>query len=201
MPKINAPTIDEHKLQTRTALLDAGAHCFAEYGLAGTSIGALADLAGIARTTVYEYYPNKEAVLAALIYERMPPVIDVVLEALPDADPVERVSEIMRRSLVVVQKYPVETRLLFVVSRELPKPDRDAVWSVIHPIRDEIMLQCNHLVAMGQLEEADAVSLGPTVGDVVIGGSDELTVRGSQDSESILAARIGFVRRGLGATA
>lgn len=198
MPKINAPTIDEHKIRTRAALLEAGAKCFVEYGLAGTSISSLADLAGIARTTVYEYYPNKESVLAALIDDRVPPVAERVLENLPGEDPVDRLSEIMRRSLVFVYEYPIETGLLFKASRELPKPERDAAWSVVHPIRDEIMRLCAGVVASGRLEDVDPVSLGLTMGDLVIGGIDELSERDPKVAKAIIASRIGFLRRGLG---
>jgi AcrR family transcriptional regulator len=198
MPKINAPTIDEHKEKTRQGLLDAGAALFVTLGLAGTSIGMLADEAGIARTTVYEYFPNKEAVLAELIYERLPQVAQRTLEDLPDGDVVGRLTEILRRSLISVYEFPVETALLFKASRELPKPERDAVWSVLNPIRNEIMDLTSALVKQGALKGVDPISLGVTIGDHVIGGIDELSERGEQDADAIIAARTGFLRRGLG---
>lgn len=201
MPKINAATIDEHKELTRSALLTAGAESFVKAGLAGTSIGVLADEAGIARTTVYEYFPNKEAVLAALLHERIPPVTEKVLENLPEGDIVDRLAEIMRRSMVFVYEYPTELTLLFKASRELPKPERDAVWMTVRPIRDEVLELCAALVASGQLAGVDPISLGITVGDHIIGGIDELSERGPGDADAIIAARVGFLRRGLGATA
>jgi len=198
MPKINAATIDEHKELTRQGLLDAGAALFVSLGLAGTSIGMLADEAGIARTTVYEYFPNKEAVLAELIYERLPLVAERTLENLPKGDVVDRLTEILRRSLVSFFEFPVETALLFKASRELPKPERDAVWSVLNPIRDEIMLLTSALVEQGVLKGVDPISLGVTIGDHVIGGIDELSERGEHEADAIIAARTGFLRRGLG---
>lgn len=199
MPKINAPTIDEHKEKTRTALLEAGAAAFVKFGLAGTAIGALADAAGIARTTVYEYFPNKDAVLAELIYDRVPPITERVLADLPE-DPIDRITEIMQRSLLVVEDNPVETALLFKVSRELPKPERDAVWSVVRPIRDETTVLCRELVESGRLVDVDPVSLGTTIGDLIIGGIDEISERGTSEAKAIIAARTGFLRRGLGAS-
>lgn len=198
MPKINAATIDEHKEKTRTALLEAGVASFVELGLAGTSIGVLADVAGIARTTVYEYFPNKEAVLAELIYDRLPPITARILADLPEV-PVDRLAEMVRRSLLFVDEFPLETMLLFKVSRELPKPQRDAVWSVLHPIRDEIMAICAEVVASGRLEGVDPVSLGTMIGDLVVGGIDELSERGREKAAAVIAARTGFLRCGLGA--
>lgn len=197
MPKINAPTIDEHKTLTRNALLDAGADAFARLGLSGTSIGLLADMAGIARTTVYEYFPNKEAVLAALIDERLPPVVDRVVEDLPAGDPLARVEEMLARSLRFVEEYPVESTLLFRVSRELPKPERDEAWSVFDGVRQEVIDLCHDGVASGRFPDLDPVSLGRMITDHIVGGIDELSVRGAEAADAVLESRVTFLRGGL----
>lgn len=200
MPKINAPTIDEHKELTRSSLLSAGADAFVRYGLVETSIGTLADTAGIARTTVYEYFPNKESVLAALIDERLPPIVDRVLRDLPDGGPLEQLAEILCRSFGFVDEYPVEATLLFRVSRELPKPERDQAWSVFEPIRSEIIQLCRQGIESGEFPAVDPVSLGTIVGDHLVGGIDELSVRGSKAADAVIASRIGFLRNGLGSS-
>ncbi len=197
MPKINAPTIDEHKTRTRNALLEAGADSFARYGLSGTSIGMLADVAGIARTTVYEYFPNKEAVLAALIDERLPQIVDQVVDDLPDGDPLARVEVMLERSLRFVDVHPVETVLLFRVSRELPKPERDAAWSVFDRVRDEVIALCHEGVASGQFPDSDPVSLGRIITDQLVGGIDELSVRSPAASDAVVKSRLTFLRNGL----
>jgi AcrR family transcriptional regulator len=197
MPKINAPTIDEHKELTRVALLEAGADGFVRYGLAGTSIGTLADTAGIARTTVYEYFPNKESVLAALIDERLPPIVERVLADLPEAGPIDRLAEILRRSFEFVGQFPVETTLLFRVSRELPKPERDQAWSLFDSIRVELIRLCRQGIESGEFPDLDPTSLGTIVGDHLVGGIDELSVRGTGAADAVIASRIRFLRQGL----
>ncbi len=198
MPKIRAATIDEHKLQTRAALLEAAARSFDRSGLAGTSIGTLADDAGIARTTVYEYFPNKEAVLADLIDERLPPIVDQILEDLPEAPPVNRLAEILRRSFSMVMRYPLEATLLFRVSRELPKPQRDAAWSVFDRIRHEVVRLCQEGIGAGDFPTMDPRSLGTIVGDHLVGGIDEISVRGEAEAGIVAESRIRFLRSGLG---
>lgn len=198
MPKINAPTIDEHKVLTRSALLEAGADAFVQYGLAGTSIGTMADMAGIARTTVYEYFPNKESVLAALITDRLPPIVDRLVADLPEGCPTDRLAEILGRAFRFVGDYPVETILLFRVSRELPKPDRDAAWSVFNRVRAEIVGVCKEGIESGVFPEMDPISLGTIVGDHLVGGIDELSVRGAIHADAVINARISFLRKGLG---
>ena len=200
MPKINAPTIDEHKTLTRNALLEAGAASFVEQGLAGTSIGTLADTAGIARTTVYEYFPNKESVLAALINDRIPPIVDQVLADLPVGSALDRIAKILERSLRFVLAYPEEATLLFRVSRELPKPERDAAWSVFDRVRQEVERLCREGVASGEFPDVDPVSLGRIIADHVVGGIDELSARGPARAETVLDSRVAFLRTGLSAT-
>ena len=195
--KINAPTIDEHKELTRSALLDAGAGCFLQYGFAGTSIGSLADEAGIARTTVYEYFPNKEAVLAELIATRLPPIIDQIVEGLPDVAPAPRLAEIMRRSYSMVLSFPVEATLLFRVSRELPKPDRDAAWSVFDRIRLEMVRLCREGISAGDFPDMDPQALGTIVADHLVGGIDEISVRGDGAAQLVAESRLAFLRHGL----
>ena len=168
--------------------------------LAGTSIGTLADTAGIARTTVYEYFPNKESVLAVLIDERLPPIVERVVEDLPEAGPIDRLSEILRRSFRFVGEYPVEATLLFRVSRELPKPDRDQAWSVFDRVRAELIRLCEQGIASGEFPAVDPTSLGTIVADHLVGGIDELSVRGAAAADAVIASRIAFLRKGLNAT-
>lgn len=197
MPKINAPTIDEHKTLTRNALLEAGVHAFVKYGLAATSIGTLADTAGIARTTVYEYFPNKESVLAALIDEKLPPIVDKLLADLPEVGALDRIALILERSLLFVLEYPVEATLLFRVSRELPKPERDAAWSVFDRVRHEVGRLCREGLSSGEFPNVDPVSLGRIIADHIIGGIDELSALGADRAETVLRSRITFLRTGL----
>ncbi|MCP3994675.1 MAG: TetR/AcrR family transcriptional regulator [bacterium] len=198
MPKINAATIDEHKEQTRKALLDAAADSFVANGLGATSIGTLADEAGIARTTVYEYFPNKEAVLAALIDERLPPVVDQIVDGLPDTSPANRLSEILRRSFTMVRNYPVEATLLFRVSRELPKRQRDNAWSVFDRIRLEMVRLCREGIESGEFPGMDPRALGTIVADHLVGGIDEISARGDEEAGIVAESRIAFLRSGLG---
>lgn len=200
MPKINAPTIDEHKALTHRALLEAGADAFVTYGLSGTSIGILADTAGIARTTVYEYFPNKESVLAAIIDERLPPIVDKVLVDLPESSALDRIAEMLNRSLRFVLEYPVEARLLFRVSRELPKPERDRAWAVFDKVRMEVERLCREGVSSGEFPDADPVSLGRIIADHLVGGIDELSARSPDKAEAVLRSRTAFLRTGLAAT-
>jgi AcrR family transcriptional regulator len=50
---------EQKKLETRKAILDAAVKLFAEKGFDQTSIEDIATEAGIGKTTIYGYFPNK----------------------------------------------------------------------------------------------------------------------------------------------
>jgi AcrR family transcriptional regulator len=54
---------------TRTRLLQSAASAFARDGLAGANINAISLDAGLATGTVYNYFPSKEALFAAVVEE------------------------------------------------------------------------------------------------------------------------------------
>ena len=57
------------KVQVRERLLTAAARLFADRGLAGANIDDVATSAGFGKGTVYNYFPSKEALFAAVIEE------------------------------------------------------------------------------------------------------------------------------------
>lgn len=78
MPRINAPTLAEHHAQQRRALLDAARALLAETA-EKPSMGAVGRRAGLARTSVYQYFASADELLAALTAEIFPEWVARVL--------------------------------------------------------------------------------------------------------------------------
>jgi AcrR family transcriptional regulator len=57
----------ETKAETRRRILEAAEHLFAAGGYEASTTRDIADAAGIANGTLFNYFPNKEAILAALV--------------------------------------------------------------------------------------------------------------------------------------
>jgi hypothetical protein len=123
-----------------------------------------------------------------------------LLANLPESGPTDRLAEMLRRAFEFVRDHPVAATLLFRVSRELPKPERDAAWSVFDPVRREMIRLCHEGIESGEFPAVDPTSLGTIVGDHLVGGIDEISVRGGQSAEIVAASRISFLRGGLGST-
>jgi AcrR family transcriptional regulator len=65
VPRLWTETLDEHRRAVRDATLDAAAALIAEHGLAAVTMSQIAEATGIARATLYRYFPDVEAVLLA----------------------------------------------------------------------------------------------------------------------------------------
>jgi AcrR family transcriptional regulator len=74
MPRIRAGNIEEHKELTRSQILEAAQDLFSDHGYQDTSLGDIAAFVGIGRTTLYEYFKDKEDLLASLVDETLPQV-------------------------------------------------------------------------------------------------------------------------------
>lgn len=65
MPRISAPSLDEHRRDTRERLFDAWAALTAERGYEAVTLADVAARAGLARSAIYNYFADKEALLFA----------------------------------------------------------------------------------------------------------------------------------------
>lgn len=65
MPKLWEETIEEHRRSVREATLEVTASLVAQRGLRGVTMSEIAEKAGIGRATLYKYFPDVEAILAA----------------------------------------------------------------------------------------------------------------------------------------
>ncbi len=71
MPRIDAPTVAEHRARQRRALLDAARTLLAETGQA-PSVAEVGRRAGLARSSVYQYFPSSESLLHAVVGDVFP---------------------------------------------------------------------------------------------------------------------------------
>jgi AcrR family transcriptional regulator len=75
MPRIAAQNIEEHiRLQT-TRILDAARDLFSANGYRRTDMSDIARSMGLARNSLYRYYPSKDHILVAVIQRDMEPYI------------------------------------------------------------------------------------------------------------------------------
>jgi AcrR family transcriptional regulator len=84
VPKIRAASIDEHKELTRRSLLDAAYQVIDEAGTADVPLGEIALAAGVGRTTFYDYFDDRDDVIASLVEDKLPDVIAELIDSVPE---------------------------------------------------------------------------------------------------------------------
>src|SRR5690606_39369464 len=80
MPKIEADTIAEHVARRETAVVEAAARLFAEHGVPNVTLGQIATEVGIARNSIYRYFPDKAHIVAAWFRADLEPLLEACAE-------------------------------------------------------------------------------------------------------------------------
>lgn len=100
MPRIDAPTVAEHHSRRRNALLAAARTLLAEQGLDAVTLGAVGAAAGLARSSVYQYFDSTPALLASVVEDLSSTTETRLAEAwVHAATPMTRIDAFVRVSL------------------------------------------------------------------------------------------------------
>lgn len=101
MPRIDAPTLAEHREQRRDALVEAAACVMRESGT--VTMAAVAQRTGLSRSAVYEYYRSAADLIADVVVDELTAWIDHLADAVEGVvDPRERLTAWIRASLAYV---------------------------------------------------------------------------------------------------
>ena len=103
-------------------VLDKAAGLFLTRGFAATSLKDVADAVGLSRSSIYHYYPSKEALLAELIEGATSPVGAIFRDVEREKrSPIEAVREVVRRLVLWVADPRTHFRLMDRSEAELPE--------------------------------------------------------------------------------
>jgi len=202
MPKIRAENIERHKVLTRNMLLDAAELVLSRQEYAGASLSLIADTAGIPRTTVYEYFGNKDELLVAVLEDRVPSIVNDVVAELADVDPGTRIELIFERLLSAFAERPSAGRVVFWVLRRLPTWGVERVDLVLAPIRDQFADALRDGIDQGVFTDRDLEPSVTMLFDLLMGGAENVLASGGKPAvvNNEVALRSSLVLRGLSAS-
>jgi AcrR family transcriptional regulator len=113
----NAPRFD----RTAVAILDAAAHVFSEEGT-GANLASVAAAGGVSRATLYRYFPNRDALLEALVVHALTQASDRLADAgLERASVEEAIHRIVRALVSVGDRYAVVASEQLKCDPEIPE--------------------------------------------------------------------------------
>lgn len=199
MPRIRAASIPEHKAKTREDLLTAAFRLFAQHGYAGTRLTDVAELAGVGRTTFYDYFPNKTELFLALMEDRVPPRLEAMIASLPEGSPADRLEALFHACFDLVVAEIDLARVLFVVGRELPAAARDRMWDVLAPASEELLRECEEGFGRETPAPGEVELVHRAVADMLVGGVDQVLANKDVTGSALRVcdARLRFVLGGL----
>lgn len=114
------PTQDR-AAKTRQRILDAAAYVFAEYGYVGGTTNRIAEHAGLSIGSLYQYFPNKDAVLRALMDEHVDAGARLLTDRLSGGLP-ERLDDALRLFVrATIDNHRDDPRLHRVLFEEAPR--------------------------------------------------------------------------------
>jgi AcrR family transcriptional regulator len=103
MPKIDAPSVVEHRAARRAALLDAAVALLHEAPERVPTLAEVGARSGLSRSSVYHYFESNQALLAAVVEETFPRWQRRFDAAYGDADtPADRIRAYVRENLRLV---------------------------------------------------------------------------------------------------
>ena len=189
----------------RDQIMDTARRLFGERGTTDVSMDEIAAEAGVARSTVYVYFANRDDLLRACVqsmYDRMTDTIAVVVA--DDASPAERLRGLILGLLERIDESPAFFRLA-MATQATPGEGSAAVGGALMMIGLDMIRVLDELVLAGIAAGDFRADLDPERAVVLVGQHiyGALSVRAGEP-EPIPAAVAAdeicdFVRRGLGA--
>src|SRR5580658_582762 len=109
---------------TIDAILDAAAHILGERGWAGLTTNAVAEAAGVSIGSLYQYFPNKLALIEAVRRRHFEEVLAVLRAASDGGTPRKRrIAALVDGMIAVHSRYPAAHRVLLEESPRDAPPD------------------------------------------------------------------------------
>ena len=104
MPKLWSDTIEAHRRTVRDATIEATTALVARHGLRAVTMSEIAEATGIGRATLYKYFPDVEAILAAWHDREVTGHLEQLAEVRDrTSGPVERLEAVLRAYASIAQ--------------------------------------------------------------------------------------------------
>lgn len=189
----------------RDQIMDTARRLFGERGTTDVSMDEIAAEAGVARSTVYVYFANRDDLVGACVesmYDRMKETIAEIVA--DDASPPERLRALILGVLERVDESPAFFRLAMATQATADAAGSAAVGGVLMMIGLDMIRLLEELAVAGKASGDFRADLDPERAVVLVGQQifGALSVRAGEP-EPIPAAQAAdeicdFVRRGLG---
>ena len=180
MAKVSAERRDEYLGERREALLDAALIVMSREGFDRATMAAIADQAGVAKGTLYNYFQSKEQILSTVLHERTGQ-LECILED-ENVEPRAALTAVAHLFLAeTIDRKPGLARLVLIESPRFPNLAREMLGHLLQAGNRTVARYLDRQAAAGRLRvrpqpEATSMSFfGMLVGyllakDILAGG-------------------------------
>jgi AcrR family transcriptional regulator len=103
MPRIETETLAQHRDWRRNQLIEAAASIALESGGSAVTVAAVAQRAGLSRTSVYEYFGSSADLIADLVLEELNNFAHYLRDAVADSEqPIESIAAWIQSALTYI---------------------------------------------------------------------------------------------------
>ena len=188
----------------RDQVIDVARRLFGERGTTDVSMDEIASEAGVARSTVYVYFANRDELLRACLQRMHNQLVEAVATSWrEDSDPTHRLTRLIEEMLARVDDNPAFFRLA-LVTQGAPTGGAEAVGSELALIGLAIAGLIRDLVVDG-IERGELRSVDPDLATTLIGQQvyGAMAVRAEEpapvDRSQAAADTVDFILHGLAA--
>jgi AcrR family transcriptional regulator len=139
---------EQHKADTRAAVLAAASTLFAEAGFEGCTTRAIAQRAGVGVGTVFLHFADKQAIVEALLCAQIDAALEEAFRTLPPAGPVPKLVHVAAGLWAAYDRRPELARVL--VQQSLFLGGRPTT-SQLHALRAWVVGRVERAVAAGEV--------------------------------------------------
>lgn len=194
MPRIRATSIDEHKALTRRALIESAKELIAAAGTAEVPLGEVALAAGVGRTTLYDYFTDRDDLIATMVEEELPGVVDDLISTSSRIGPAQlRLADLAARTVEFVVSDPV---LGLILHREVGRMGLEAqqrIRAAHSNLADAMVGLYYEGVENGEFRSMPPELAGRLIQDTIM--SAARTVISSRAPEDMIGLVTGHLRR------
>jgi AcrR family transcriptional regulator len=118
----------ERSRATVDALVEATARILVKDGFDKASTNRIAERAGVSIGSLYQYFPSKEALVAAVVDRHNQELMEIVRHALLDVGGLSPEAAVRRLVAIAIQAHRKNPKLHRVLTEQIPRTDRlDAI--------------------------------------------------------------------------
>lgn len=198
MPRIRAASIDEHKALTRQGLLDAAYALIDEAGTAEVSLAEVALSAGIGRTTLYDYFSDRDDLIAALVEDELPVVIGDIIDSVDESLPIG--DQLAELAVKTVEFVATDRVYGVILHREVGRMGLEAQ-ERIRQSHSDLSARMAGLyrrgVELGIFDPLPPALAGRLIQDTIMSAARVL-IDGTSDRQNVTASLKSFLLKGLG---